>query len=613
MGADDYPARALFPGQLVHLDVGSDRSFAMAREWIKECNLNHEKCPKLDQRPLPTRVLEILSHSTAQDMCVRLHTSRGQRGKYAALSYCWGGPQPVTTTRNNEASHHETIAFPDLPQTIKDALLCTLKLELRYLWVDALCILQDPESAEDRRREIKVMADIYRNAYVTIQATSAKTCRDGFLQIRRQRTDAIRLPCQYAPNQFADVVVSPGIDIVMPRPGLQEPIHDRGWTLQEGLLSSRVLIYSEAQLFFKCPYGFQKDGGQSTWLTYTLGTATTPVSQENLSLLGHLQSAALPTAHQIREYWEHVVVDFTARRITDPKDKLPALAGLASCFAARTGDAYVAGCWRRDILYDLCWMAGSDARVTERHHRELPPTTRCPSWRAPSWSWASVDGPVWFPSERHLIPGEGVYQPDPSLACLRCDYEPETEGDPFGPAAANTGALVLKGHLKSLRGTSYHLLQIDTTDGLVPASFQGRLPLLLDPQKRPYAGETVVLGTISLDTSESMFDGWKRIYDNPAWWCFLLGSFTTAGEAPPTPLVGDGSGYAVHWTGPRPEPRPEEIAFGLVLSRDPVTGHFQRVGVFRGNTVALNAPMLITRSDLLDWFRECEVQEITIV
>jgi hypothetical protein len=607
MGVLNHPAGFLFPGQLVHLDVGSDRSFAMARGWIEECNLNHENCPNLDQRPLPTRVLEILPNSTAQDIRVRLHNSDHQLGKYAALSYCWGGPQPITTTRDTESVHHVGITFQKLPQTIKDALLCTLKLGLHYLWVDALCILQDPDSLEDKKREIKAMADIYRNAYITIQATNAKSCRDGFLQIRKQRTDAIRLPCEYADNRFSDIVVSPAVDIVMPRPGLQEPINDRAWTLQEGLLSSRVLIYSEAQLYFKCLCGFQKDGGQSTWMTYTLGTGTTRVAQENLSLLGHVQGTAQPTAHQIREYWERVVVDFTARGITDPADKLPALSGVARSFAAHTGDTYLAGCWQMDILYDICWMPGNDARIPERHHRVLPETTRCKAWRAPTWSWASVDGPVWFPSERDLIPGEGVFQLDQELEFLHCEYATSTPEDLFGQVAANSGRLVLKGHLKSLQGTYYHGLQIETTDGLVPASFQSKLPLS-ELRKRPYAGETVVLGSITLDTFETTFDCWKRIYDNPSWWCFLLGSFMTEEEMPP-PVVRPGSGYAIVWT--EPNPRPEATAFGLVLSRDPLTGHFQRVGVFRGNTS--NAPLRITRRDLLDWFRDCEVQKIAIV
>ncbi|EGN94517.1 hypothetical protein SERLA73DRAFT_163069 [Serpula lacrymans var. lacrymans S7.3] len=76
----------------------------------------------------------------------------------------------------------EEIDIRTLPRTIKDAIECTHKLNLRYLWTDTLCILQG--SADDKRNEIARMCDIYQDAYVTIIAASAQKVSQGFLQDR---------------------------------------------------------------------------------------------------------------------------------------------------------------------------------------------------------------------------------------------------------------------------------------------------------------------------------------------------------------------------------------------------------------------------------------------
>jgi hypothetical protein len=69
-----------------------------------------------------------------------------------------------------------------LPRTITDAVRCTQKLGLKYLWVDSLCIIQDSE--EDQEKEIGRMSEIYKNSYVTISAAKAKSSVEGFLEPR---------------------------------------------------------------------------------------------------------------------------------------------------------------------------------------------------------------------------------------------------------------------------------------------------------------------------------------------------------------------------------------------------------------------------------------------
>jgi hypothetical protein len=66
-----------------------------------------------------------------------------------------------------------------LPQTIQDAISVTHRLGIRYLWVDALCIIQD--NPIDKSTEINAVGANYKNATLTISAASAASVELGFL------------------------------------------------------------------------------------------------------------------------------------------------------------------------------------------------------------------------------------------------------------------------------------------------------------------------------------------------------------------------------------------------------------------------------------------------
>jgi hypothetical protein len=121
------------------------------------------------------------------NLSIRLHPNTTKEvAPYAALSYVWGGPQAFCTLQSNVASHSSQISLSTLPQTIQDAVFCAHKLGLKYLWVDSLCIIQD--STDDWEREIANMAQIYKNAFVTISAAKAKGCHEGFLKTEGRAT-----------------------------------------------------------------------------------------------------------------------------------------------------------------------------------------------------------------------------------------------------------------------------------------------------------------------------------------------------------------------------------------------------------------------------------------
>lgn len=64
-----------------------------------------------------------------------------------------------------------------MPKTFRDAIIVARQLDLRYLWIDSLCIIQD--SADDWSKESAEMGRICQQASITIFAESAENDDGG--------------------------------------------------------------------------------------------------------------------------------------------------------------------------------------------------------------------------------------------------------------------------------------------------------------------------------------------------------------------------------------------------------------------------------------------------
>jgi hypothetical protein len=129
------------------------------------------------QTALPTRVLDVGPADGSSEPCLVL--ARGIQSPYVALSHCWGSSKPLVTWTSHIQEHLAVIPFQRLLQMCQDAVTATLKLGYRFLWIDSLCIIQD--SQEDWQRECAKMAEIYRNAVLTVAGPAAAGSSTGFL------------------------------------------------------------------------------------------------------------------------------------------------------------------------------------------------------------------------------------------------------------------------------------------------------------------------------------------------------------------------------------------------------------------------------------------------
>jgi len=249
----------------------SARSPEAVRYWsklISDCIELHSKCPKNIEVPLPSRLIDIGSSEDPSNP--RLIDSKGMSGRYIALSYCWGQPSSsnppnITTTPTNLTQMSQGIAEASLPSTVRDAIFVARSLEVRYIWIDALCILQgpSPEARQDWLLESGRMADVYQNAYVTLAAANSDSVHAGFLHDRcPSGPSRINLSFKRSKDYHPHSIFLGFPEVDYGSDFLDDPITERGWTFQERLLSTRLLVFGTREFGWECQEAAEHECGE---------------------------------------------------------------------------------------------------------------------------------------------------------------------------------------------------------------------------------------------------------------------------------------------------------------------------------------------------------------
>ncbi|KAJ4013506.1 hypothetical protein NW752_007808 [Fusarium irregulare] len=306
-----------------------------------------------------------------------------QQPKYAALTYCWGPPphsnQQLKTTSSDMAYHMQAIPRDKLPQVAKDAITVTRELGMRYLWIDALCILQD--DASDWEHQCTQMDNIYGNAYVTICSASSANCEEGFV-FKKDKTPAIRMhPIHPVAKPTLFAIYLPFFHHYAAEDLDKAEWHIRGWTFQERMGSSRIVTFGQQNLHFAC-----QDVGRSMGF-----------QQDDLDRGFNMIDRDLLTEGEISLVYEgwnkDVAAEFSrfVMAFAHPTDILPSFAGIATLFHSRLHDTYLAGLWKGDLHRGLVWTSyrrfqGVSLKYLLKQHESPSP------YVAPSWSWVAKSG-----------------------------------------------------------------------------------------------------------------------------------------------------------------------------------------------------------------------------
>jgi Heterokaryon incompatibility protein (HET) len=369
--------------------------------WYNHCRRNHIGCENMlrAEEDIPSRLVYLPPTDqssfrllTADD----LRTEQVDNTHYMTLSHCWGELPFLTLTSTTSVALRQTTPVNTLPQTFQQAIMVARHLGCSLLWIDSLCILQD--SINDWQAESRRMASIYLNAVCNIAATASY---DTFNGLFRGRDPKVFEPClvqtAWKDAENGLVVLTNGSEYTDEI--WYAPLNQRAWVFQERYLSRRKLHFGRGQVYWQCqqdfacegqPFGLFPDlsllGPRMTREKTFLSECARRIEANNLQKEpeeGHLES--------FWDTWQVIVSTYSRCKLTRESDKLAALLGIVDLLRRAYLDDNIAGIWRGHLPAALLWrrQLGMDLRPQYAGHNPRR------SSRAPSWSWASIDGGVW--------------------------------------------------------------------------------------------------------------------------------------------------------------------------------------------------------------------------
>jgi hypothetical protein len=397
---------------------------------------------------MPTRVLDLGYENTSEVRLVESSTLPIDH-PYMTLSHRWGQIEVIKLTTATIDRIRNGIPISELPVLYQDAVTACRKLGTRYIWIDSLCIIQDQE--QDWIHEASIMGRVYSNSLCNFEAAHAV---DGHGRLFFSRSEERIKPLLVTVQWHRDgPLASFLIDKSVHRDNDMHdaPLVGRAWVLQEQLLAARTLIYSSTQVHWVCrtqeasemfPRGVPDlRRGDSL---YSRSLAPRPlqflkkwIASDDPIHFDHGSMASGMIMSPWRGFclsWRSIVLDYTSRSLTFEKDKLAAIAGLASLIHRKSKVQYIAGMWneRFSIEFELCWRP--------KPHANGQPSFRPKQYRAPTWSWASIEGSIDYRYEEdYSVVG------DNQLAFVEHAEVETIDGTPTGPV--KSGLIRIRGRL----------------------------------------------------------------------------------------------------------------------------------------------------------------------
>ncbi|KAI9656069.1 MAG: hypothetical protein M1821_005130 [Bathelium mastoideum] len=324
---------------------------------------------------MPTRLLELaLGEGYPKVKLVHTAQIKGGNITYATLSHCWGNILPARLLKSLVEEYSLGIPWASLSPTFQDTIIAVLKLNIKYLWIDALCIMQD--DTNDWTYEAAQMVGIYFNSYLNI---SADASRDGTEGLFRQRNpNALR--CFIVPRE-KNVVDRYSFVLYTDRwwsSVEHSPLADRAWAVQERYLAPRVLHFADEEVHWECRELFTAE-----CLPVAFNTVPTTEFIVRKSL-PHTDLPASQRTEAIYRIWYQLVSTYVSASLTFASDRPIAIAGLACTFCRLLelpDSAYLCGMWRPRLEHDLMWRK-------KEFQASSPQNIRVAG--LPSWSWLSL-------------------------------------------------------------------------------------------------------------------------------------------------------------------------------------------------------------------------------
>ncbi|KAI1113549.1 heterokaryon incompatibility protein-domain-containing protein [Nemania sp. NC0429] len=354
-------------------------SFAQLKRWLADCQATHDACakpPDDDATPLPKsfRLIDV------EKKCIVLAPPNP---RYLALSYVWGTANTILLKQHNYDELHSEGALRGglLPKTIQDALTLCSNLGERYLWVDALCIIQD--GSEDKMEQINAMDAVYSRAHVTVVAAEADDANGGMPPVNGSRI--VRYLAHDVGSRMMVATLCPQAATTPRRLGRLKWA-TRAWTFQEYALSKRVLLITNDLIFWRCE-GFR--GAENVFFDEQAMQPQNPLKTHSV----YLPLTSLPAVDSSPRDFARFLGQYILRNMTDQSDILKAFTGVLNYLQPRFGPSHW-GLPARLVDSSLSWRFTSHKSRNQWYTAdEFHSTVELPVRREgfPSWTWAG-----WF-------------------------------------------------------------------------------------------------------------------------------------------------------------------------------------------------------------------------
>ncbi|KAB8242097.1 heterokaryon incompatibility protein-domain-containing protein [Aspergillus flavus] len=345
------------------------------------------------------------------------------------------------------------INLDDLPANFWDAISINRRLGIRYLWIDALCIIQD--SQDDWAQESVKMGHIYDSSYLTIAASASEDSNGGCYRGAGIRQDSLGGGTLIEITNKLRVISRETSTLILWAPTLSDddplrepaplvgcPLSQRGWVFQERILSPRTIHFTNSQLVWECREVYEMEDR----LPFV-----TPHDTLSLAMDREI------SPDWIKRIWYNWLIGFgySSRKFTVMEDRLIAIAGIARSLHERTGIPYIAGLWAKNLGFGLGWLEVPNDGTEDPSRLSNRPYAR----RRPTWTWASTDHEFQY-SLRNFIEDRDLHYVDSRIKTLG------NVDDPF--TIITGGWLKIRGGVYRGSGSYFTELHLDRSQEVVP-------------------------------------------------------------------------------------------------------------------------------------------------
>jgi tetratricopeptide (TPR) repeat protein len=391
----------------------------LVKSWLNNCDHNHGSACN---HPRSGKRLENEMPLTLIDVKAECLVSSSSDAKYFALSYVWGQVDMSKTLKCNyeKRSQPGSLATIQYPQTIRDAMQFVRSIGERYLWIDALCIVQDDE--DQKARDIPKMDIVYGQAFATIVALEGTDADAGLPGVRPGTREPQKITTLTISNKSPDLNDDPDSKDkeTIRLTATPLPLHlalelsqwkSRGWIVQEHLLSRRCLYFSLDAIYFQCGQETFVEGGvneEFKALMFEKSALSDNHILEKANRSNPLSGLDVVYDLTLRERltkafnaYAKLVGTYSQRNLSFKSDILKAFAGMFAVLEEHFQSVTLHGLPAAVISHALLW---SPVARLPRRGAQLPTfttSTSGPDPQFPSWSWVGWDGPVEYRLFQH--------------------------------------------------------------------------------------------------------------------------------------------------------------------------------------------------------------------